>query len=68
MTWPSDNKILIRSLQGDKKSISSITLLGSDAKLKWKLTPSGLEIFLPSIRPCKFAYGLKINGSDILSY
>jgi alpha-L-fucosidase len=68
MTWPSDNKILIRSLQGDKKSISSITLLGSDAKLKWKQTASGLEIFLPSIRPCKFAYGLKINGSDILSY
>jgi alpha-L-fucosidase len=68
MAWPSDNKILIRSLQGNKKSISSITLLGSDAKVRWKQTPSGLEVFLPSIRPCKFAYGLKINGREILSY
>jgi alpha-L-fucosidase len=61
MAWPDDNKVLIRSLQAPNK-ISAVHLLGHKKKLKWKQTVEGLEVTLPETKPCKFAYGLKIEG------
>jgi alpha-L-fucosidase len=64
MAWPESNKVLIRSLQGPNK-ISSVYLLGYKNKLKWKQTAQGLEIILPTAKPCQFAYGLKISGEGL---
>ncbi len=66
MAWPLNNKILIRSLKGDRKTISSIALLGSNTKLTWRQTSEGLEVDLPASKPCHFAYGIKIKGKGIL--
>lgn len=66
MAWPANNKVLIRSITGDKNMISSISLLGSKAKVNWKQTSEGLEVILPASKPCQFAYGLKIKGKGIL--
>jgi alpha-L-fucosidase len=61
MAWPDHNKVLIRSLQAPNK-IRDVHLLGHKKKLKWKQTAEGLEVTLPETKPCKFAYGLKIEG------
>ena len=54
MGWPSDGKLLIRSLsKGNpdfRKSISSVTLLGY-GKLKVRQSSAGLEVTLPD-HPC----------------
>ena len=63
MAWPADNKVIIHSLPANATKISSVKMLGSKEKIKWKQTDVGLEITLPSKLPCKFAYGLKIEGN-----
>jgi alpha-L-fucosidase len=60
MAWPDNNKVLIRSLQAPNK-IRAVHLLGHKKKLKWKQTSEGLEVTLPDKKPCKFAYGLRIE-------
>ena len=62
MAWPADDKVIIHSLPVNSGKISSVKMLGSMEKIKWKQDNAGLEIILPVKRPCKFAYGLKIEG------
>lgn len=62
--WPQDGKLTIKSLaegspQGEVK-ISDITLLGSDAKLKWTRDTNGLNLELPATNPGQYAYVFKI--------
>jgi len=65
LDWPQNNKVVIQSLKSNSiigtKKIRSIILLGSNKQLKWKQTDQGLEIELPSKKPCKYAYSLKIS-------
>ena len=63
MAWPSDGGFVIRSLPENSGKVTSVSLLGSKEKLKWKQTKVGLEITLPAIKPCKFAYGFKIKSN-----
>lgn len=63
MEWPTDNKIIIRSLPAKSGKIVSVKMLGIKDKLKWKQTDSGLEIILSDKQSNKFAYGLKIHGN-----
>ena len=63
LDWPKSGKVSIRSLgtgQGPD-AISTVTMLGSDAVLKWDRGQEGLSIVLPDKRPCDFAYVLKIE-------
>lgn len=62
MAWPADGKVIVNSLPLSSGKVSSVALLGSKEKLKWKQTEAGLEISLPPKQPCKFAFGLKIKG------
>ncbi len=66
MAWPDNNKVLIQSLSTDSGKVNSVSMLGSNEKLKWKQTTKGLEVALPAKKACKFVYGLKIQGKDIL--
>ncbi|NWJ52086.1 MAG: alpha-L-fucosidase [Bacteroidetes bacterium] len=63
MDWPANNKVVIHSLSANSGKISSVKMLGCKEKIKWKQNNAGLEIILPTKQPCKFAYGLKIDGN-----
>ncbi|MCD6355052.1 MAG: alpha-L-fucosidase [Prolixibacteraceae bacterium] len=65
MVWPENGKAIIKTLAKNSdyldKKIKSVELLGSDQKLEWKRTEQGLEIILPDVQPCNFAYSFKIR-------
>lgn len=59
--WPADGKLNIQTLKGGAKvGIRTISMLGSQAPLKWSQTPAALVVELPAQQPCKHAYALKI--------
>jgi alpha-L-fucosidase len=66
MDWPdAGDHFLITSLS-DRSTlatggIKAVSLLGSAASLDWKLTPEGLWIRRPDVRPCDGAYTFKIG-------
>jgi len=66
MDWPeASDHFLITSLSERLTlatgGITSVSLLGADAPLDWKLTPEGLWIRRPDVRPCDGAYAFKIE-------
>ncbi len=40
--------------------IQSISMLGSDEEIVWRQTPAGLQLSLPQLPPCDYAYSFKI--------
>ncbi len=63
LAWPSSGEAVIHSLGttlGAKK-ISSVALLGSDAKLEFHQQPDGLHIKVPAQAPGKFAYAFRVT-------
>ncbi len=62
--WPG-NTMMVKSLGADAKMldkrIASVKLLGSKQRLKWKQEPDGLKVELPEIRPCNYAFVLRIE-------
>jgi alpha-L-fucosidase len=66
--WPADGKLTIHTLgtgSADKpalldKTISSLTLLGSNEKIQWTRDADGLHVFLPATPPCNDAFALKL--------
>jgi alpha-L-fucosidase len=63
--WPVSGQAMIKSLASDSKyapgEIKGLQLLGCDQKLEWTRTPEGLQIKLPSKRPCDLAYVFKMT-------
>jgi alpha-L-fucosidase len=60
LAWPASGKLLIRSLAG--ASVQSVNLLHGGDSLKFKRTPDGLEIQLPSQQRGDHAFALRILG------
>lgn len=66
--WP-DAQVTIKTLNTGimarnalyPKEIRSISMLGDDRKLDWRMTPEGLIITPPSEKPCEHAYVFKIE-------
>ncbi len=57
-----DVKSLARgNVEKSGKGIKKITMLGSDAKIKWRQTGKALTLNLPKKLPCEVAYGFKIE-------
>jgi alpha-L-fucosidase len=46
--------------------IAGVALLGAKDPVAWKQTAQALEVQLPSGRPCKYAYSLKITVKGTL--
>ena len=65
MAWPENGQAVIRSLATPAGTISDVGLLGSKERLVWRQTNEGLVVTLPPSEPCRFAYGLKIQGADL---
>lgn len=60
LDWPED-KLVIKSLAGvDLKNLTSLKLLGSRQKLKWKQTEKGLVIYLPKKPDYEHAYPIEL--------
>ncbi len=64
--WPDDGRLTIRSLAkpaGEQiNHIETVSLLGSDAPVKWQQTPEALLVRLPAQRVSDLTVGLKIEG------
>jgi alpha-L-fucosidase len=65
MAWPEDGKAVIRSLAVPAGKISEVVLLGSKERLDWRQTNEGLVVVLPTTKPGKFAFGLKVLGRGL---
>jgi alpha-L-fucosidase len=65
--WPADGRATIRSLGSSAlnfkdRTIQSVSLLGSEAKIEWHQDPDGLRVQLPAQPPGKYAYVLRVVG------
>jgi len=63
LAWPADGKVTIRSLGSgslDGRTIQSVSLLGSEAKIVWQQQPDGLHVELPAQPPGKYAFALRV--------
>jgi alpha-L-fucosidase len=63
LDWPEDGKLGIAKLGTGESDmqISSVQLLGSDARLSWERNDAGLRVTLPDKQPCDHAFVLKIE-------
>jgi len=63
-----EKSITVRALSKEateKLSIKSVSLLGSDQKIDWKLTAKGLHLTLPTSFPTQYAHTFKVELSGI---
>jgi len=65
LDWPADGVAKIKTLASGcghwPGEISSIEMLGSDAKITWERTSDALNVTLPQAKPCDFAVVLKLH-------
>jgi alpha-L-fucosidase len=65
LAWPENGKVNIKSLAAGsqliQREIKRVTLLGSDAPVKWTRSSDGLGVDLPAQRPCDYAFALRIE-------
>jgi alpha-L-fucosidase len=61
--WPESRRLRVRSLaqSSSERPIKNVHLLGGSAPLKWTQTADALEVELPAVKPCEYAYALKIE-------
>ena len=68
LEWPKSGRVTIETLaeggEFDPGEIKEVTLLGSDAAVKWSRNQAGLHVSLPRERPCEHAYVLKLTLAD----
>ncbi|MBI9018891.1 MAG: alpha-L-fucosidase [Phycisphaerae bacterium] len=64
-SWPESGEFLIKTLaKGGEYAlgeIESIEMLGVDEELEYEITAEGLLVRFPEVRPCDYAYALKIR-------
>ncbi len=61
LEWGED--VLVTSLNEEAvadSQIKAVSMLGSDEKITWEMTPAGLKLSLPENRPCDYAYTFKV--------
>ena len=66
--WPAGGEAVIHSLGSNATStqkISSVILLGSDARLAFEQKADGLHIQLPAQSPGKYAYAFRILAAGV---
>ena len=64
---PADGKILIKSLAENSanypRQIQKVELLGAKSQLTWTRGSQGLEIQVPHVPPCRYAFSFRILAS-----
>jgi alpha-L-fucosidase len=63
LAWPTNGEAVIHSLAATvgSQTVQSVSLLGSDAKLKFAQRHDGLHVTLPAGTPSKHAYVLRLK-------
>ena len=61
LSWPKGVSTIKSMGRLYAEEISSVTMLGSEEKLSWKLSKEGLEISAPKQKPCQYAFVYKIT-------
>jgi len=68
-SWPGETAVIAllaagKALEGSvpEGKIASVTMLGHAGNLKFTQDAEGLKVTLPAVRPCDYAYVLKITG------
>jgi alpha-L-fucosidase/arylsulfatase A-like enzyme len=56
--WP-DKTVTIKSFEG--LNVAEVRLLGSDAKLVWRIEQGSLVFDMPELKPCEHAYVLAVT-------
>ena len=59
--WPADDQAVIASFAAGKGAVESVTLLGDGTPLKFAQDGDGLKLKLPVIKPCDYAWVLKLK-------
>ena len=71
MGWPSEGKLVIRSLgkfPGVTGKISEVSLLGHTGALTWSHEADGLVVQIPEQKPCDYAVAFKITGEGLRGF
>ena len=63
--WPTDGKLVVRSLTGAAGKISKVSLLGYKGKVDWQQTAEGLVVKLPEQKVSEYTCAVKITGTDL---
>src|SRR5215469_6696153 len=61
--WPQNSEAVIHSLgaaSSGNRSVKSVALLGTDAKLSFEQRADGLHVHVPATAPGKYAYAFRI--------
>lgn len=59
--WPGAS-LAITSLGENVGKVEAITMIGSEDKIEFTQSATGMQVKLPATAPCKYAYVLKITG------
>jgi alpha-L-fucosidase len=62
MTWPADGRAVVKSLNVGACKVEKVELLGCAGELAFTQDAGGLKVKLPTLKPCDYAYVLKIAG------
>ena len=65
--WPRNGEAVIHSLgaaSSGNRSVKSVELLGTDAKLSFEQRADGLHVHVPATAPGKYAYAFRIYLTD----
>jgi alpha-L-fucosidase len=62
--WPKDGRLTIHALDAGKLKVGSVSLLGSDAKIKWSQDSDGLKLELPVEAPGVHAFSFRIAPEE----
>jgi alpha-L-fucosidase len=63
--WPTDGKLLVRSLPEAAGKIDTLSLLGYNGKVDWQQTAEGLVVTLPDQKVSAYTCAVKITGADL---
>jgi alpha-L-fucosidase len=63
--WPTDGKLVVKSLAEEAGKINNVSLLGYDGKVDWQQNAEGLVVTLPEQKVSEYTCALKITGTDL---
>jgi alpha-L-fucosidase len=63
--WPSDGRLVVKSLAMPAGVVSGVRLLGYRGQLDWRQTAQGLVVALPARRVSAYTAALRITGAKL---
>ncbi|GAJ00451.1 unnamed protein product, partial [marine sediment metagenome] len=65
LDFPEDSKVMVKTMAKGSEyfdgKIRKVEMLGTEGKIQWEQTDKGLQVELPSEKPCEHAFTLKLS-------